>query len=119
MPIILKSLFFSSALFVCTAHATNVDVEKQFHGLDIDATVVGSSDSGGSGTVSGGGLKVLRVVNRSTSEIECDLVAGPAENTDNGPEKAVIGAGKQATLKLPADYGSAHSSVTLNCDRRQ
>lgn len=99
-----------------TAVADEVEVEKDFNGLDIITQVSGVSASGAGPGISGG-PQVMRVSNNSTTKVKCELKAGPAEPAGEDPAPVIIEPQKSATLRLPGNYASATFKAKLTCDK--
>ncbi|MBA1201797.1 hypothetical protein G7009_08490 [Pseudomonas capeferrum] len=104
-----------AAFLPLSAGAAEVEMEKNFNGLDITTQIAGDNSSGPGSSMSG--LQVMKVTNNTSSQVRCELEAGPAEASDSVPGPVMIKPHESATLRLPGSYASATFKAKLTCDK--
>lgn len=112
----------SCALVAClplaalAADSNELTLDKQFNGLNIDAQLVGSSDTGGQGA--GSGVQALKVTNNDSVVVVCQLQPGPAESTDSASPPTSLEPGKSGTLRVDGKYTGTPLKATLACRKK-
>ncbi|MFC3609253.1 hypothetical protein [Stutzerimonas tarimensis] len=113
---ILMTLALAGCLPWLASAASDMELDKELGGLDIDVETTGVAGAAGPGPGTGAGPQVLRLTNNSDVTVTCELEPGATETLMDDSMPVSIEPGESATMRMSRGYSSATSRATLRCN---
>ncbi len=111
-----RSLLCGLAAFLPLLAMAAPELAEELNGLNVETSTsqITAQDNTGSGPVTGNATLVVKLTNRDTRSVECEVDPGPTA-TEMQVQKVNLAPGESATLRVDSRATGTGTETKLSC----